>query len=70
VLRLDGALPEAFEAKVAERREDGSLKLSLADHAAIEGILAALRESRVAVLEMEILQPDLEDVFVQIMRRS
>jgi ABC-2 type transport system ATP-binding protein len=70
VLRLDGALPEAFEAKVAERREDGSLKLALADHAAIEGILAALRESRVAVLEMEILQPDLEDVFVQIMRRS
>jgi ABC-2 type transport system ATP-binding protein len=70
VLRLDGALPEAFEAKVAERREDGSLKLLLADHAAIEGVLAALRESRVAVLEMEILQPDLEDVFVQIMRRS
>jgi ABC-2 type transport system ATP-binding protein len=70
VLRLDGALPEAFEAKVAERREDGSLKLALADHAAIEGVLAALRESRVAVLEMEILQPDLEDVFVQIMRRS
>jgi ABC-2 type transport system ATP-binding protein len=70
VLRLDGALPEAFKAKVAERREDGSLKLSLADHAAIEGVLAALRESRVGVLEMEILQPDLEDVFVQIMRRS
>ena len=70
VLRLDGALPGALEAKVAERREDESLKLSLPDHAAIEGVLAALREARVAVLEMEILQPDLEDVFVQIMQRS
>jgi ABC-2 type transport system ATP-binding protein len=70
VLRLDGALPEALAAKVAERREDGALKLSLPDHAAIEGVLAALREASVTVLEMEILQPDLEDVFVQIMQRS
>ncbi len=70
VMRLNGALPEAFQAKVVERREDGSVKLSLSDHAAIEGLLAALREAQVTVLEMEILQPDLEDVFVQIMRRS
>jgi ABC-2 type transport system ATP-binding protein len=70
VLRLNAPLPVALEAKLAERREDGSLKLSLPDHAAVEGVLAALREARVAVLEMEILQPDLEDVFVQIMQRS
>jgi ABC-2 type transport system ATP-binding protein len=69
-MRLSAALPDALESKVVERRDDGSLKLSLSDHAAIEGVLAALRESRVAVLEMEILQPDLEDVFVQIMQRS
>ena len=70
VLRLGGPLPGVLDPKVVERREDGSLKLSLPDHAAIEGVLAALREAHVAVLEMEILQPDLEDVFVQIMQRS
>jgi len=70
VLRLGGVLPPVLEAKVAERRDDGSLKLALPDHAAVEGVLAALREAHVAVLEMEILQPDLEDVFVQIMQRS
>jgi ABC-2 type transport system ATP-binding protein len=70
VLRLGGVLPPVLEAKVAERRDDGSLKLVLPDHAAVEGVLAALREAHVAVLEMEILQPDLEDVFVQIMQRS
>ncbi len=70
VLRLGAALPEPLQQKVVERRDDGSVRLLLPDHAAVEGILAALREARVAVLEMEILQPDLEDVFVQIMNRS
>lgn len=70
VLRLDSPLPGALDPKVVERREDGSLKLSLPDYAAVESVLAALREARVAVLEMEILQPDLEDVFVQIMNRA
>jgi ABC-2 type transport system ATP-binding protein len=69
-LRLDGALPAALESRVAERREDGTLRLALPDYAAVEGVLAALREARVAVQEMEVLQPDLEDVFVQIMQKS
>ena len=70
VLRLGAALPEALGPKVVERRDDGSVRLALPDHAAVEGVLAVLRETHVAVLEMEILQPDLEDVFVQIMQRS
>ena len=32
--------------------------------------MAALRGAGVTVQEMEILQPDLEEVFVQIMRRT
>ena len=70
VLRLGAALPEALGPKVVERRDDGSVRLALPDHAAVEGVLAVLRETHVAVLEMEILQPDLEDVFVLIMQRS
>jgi ABC-2 type transport system ATP-binding protein len=70
VLRLGAALPAALGPKVVERLDDGSVRLALPDHAAVEGVLAVLRETHVAVLEMEILQPDLEDVFVQIMQRS
>jgi len=70
VLRLDSALPAVLEPRVAERREDGALRLALPDYAAVEGVMAVLREARVAVLEMEILQPDLEDVFVQIMNKA
>ncbi|MFN9490914.1 MAG: ABC transporter ATP-binding protein [Betaproteobacteria bacterium] len=70
VLRLGAALPAALEPRVAERREDGALRLSLPDYAAVEGVMAALREARAPVLEMEILQPDLEDVFVQIMWKT
>jgi len=70
VLRLGAALPAALEPRVAERREDGALRLALRDYAAVEGVMAALREARAPVLEMEILQPDLEDVFVQIMRKT
>jgi hypothetical protein len=32
-------------------------------------VLARLRESHVQVQEMEVMQADLEDVFVQMMRR-
>lgn len=70
VLRLAAALPAALQARVAERREDGAIRLALPDYAAVESVLATLREARVAVQEMEILQPDLEDVFVQIMRKA
>ncbi len=35
---------------------------------AVESTLASLRNARCRVLEMELLQPDLEDIFVEIMR--
>lgn len=49
-------------------RRDGSLySLKLKDYAEIELVLLTLRESGVEILEMQLLQPDLEDVFVKIM---
>ena len=69
-LRLDGALPQQLETLVAERRDDGAIRLALPEYPEVERVMAALREARVAVKEMEIMQPDLEEVFVQIMRKS
>jgi ABC-2 type transport system ATP-binding protein len=69
-LRLGGALPARLEARVAQRREDGAIRLALPDYAEVERVMAALREDGVTVQEMEIMQPDLEEVFVQIMRRA
>ncbi|MGA0023638.1 MAG: ABC transporter ATP-binding protein [Burkholderiales bacterium] len=69
-LRLGGTLPPQLEPLVAERREDGAIRLALPDYADVERVMAALREASVGVQEMEIMQPDLEEVFVQIMQRS
>ncbi len=69
-LRLGGALPPQLEPLVAERRDDGAIRLALPEYAEVERVMAALREARVGVQEMEIMQPDLEEVFVQIMRRA
>jgi len=69
-LRLGGALPASLEQLVAERHEDGAIRLALPEYTEVERVMAALREARVAVQEMEIMQPDLEEVFVQIMQKS
>jgi ABC-2 type transport system ATP-binding protein len=69
-LRLVGTLPPQLEPLVAERRDDGAIRLALPEYAEVERVMAALREARVGVQEMEIMQPDLEEVFVQIMRKS
>ena len=69
-LRLGGALPPQLEALVAERRDDGAIRLALPEYAEVERVMAALRVAGVAVQEMEIMQPDLEEVFVQIMNKA
>ena len=69
-LRLGGALPVRLEPLVAQREEDGAIRLALPDYAEVERVMAALREDGVTVQEMEIMQPDLEEVFVQIMRKA
>jgi ABC-2 type transport system ATP-binding protein len=66
-LRLGGAeLPPALAARVRDGH-DGVHTLRLRSYAEIEGVLAEVREAGARIEELELLQPDLEDVFVQIM---
>jgi ABC-2 type transport system ATP-binding protein len=71
VLRLDpNVLPPALEPLVVERRIDGAFRLALKDYVEVENVMAQLRKAQVRVHEMEVMQPDLEEVFVQIMRKA
>ena len=60
-------LPAALEPLVQDRGPGGRTTLALQDYAALENVMATLRREGIQVLEMEILQADLEDVFMQIM---
>ena len=61
-------LPPALQASHAGRDGESEI-LQLPDHAALEGVLAAVRAAGAQVKEMELLETDLEDVFVQMMRK-
>ena len=65
-LRLDAdALPELAPAQVLAR-EGALLTLRLASARELEGVLARLREAGVGIVELELEQPDLEDVFLRL----
>jgi ABC-2 type transport system ATP-binding protein len=69
-LRLSGAaLPPALAGRVRDSR-DGTHTLRLRSYAEVEGLLAQVREAGAQIEELELLQPDLEDVFVQIMKEA
>jgi ABC-2 type transport system ATP-binding protein len=66
-LRLSGAaLPAALAARSRDSR-DATHTLRLRSYTEVEGVLAQVREAGAQIEELELLQPDLEDVFVQIM---
>jgi ABC-2 type transport system ATP-binding protein len=44
--------------------------VKLRDFGEVESVLAALRTAGCEIEEMELQQPDLEDVFLEIMRRE
>lgn len=67
-IRLSGALPECFRA--SDRGGDGEHVLTLDGYPDLEPTLAILRESGNEIVEMELLQPDLEDIFLEIMRKG
>jgi len=70
-LRIDpDCMPAAWTARITERLEGGAYRLALSDYDEVESLMAALRCAGVKVQEMELMQPDLEEVFVQIMRKS
>ena len=69
-LRLAGAaLPAALAGRVRDSR-DALHTLRLRSYAEVEGVLTQVREAGAQIEEMELLQPDLEDVFVQIMKEA
>jgi len=66
-VRLDGPLPDALP--VLPIATDAGLHTFRLDHnSELEPMLGAFRRSGRQVLEVEVAQPDLEEVFVQIMR--
>ncbi|HUW51460.1 MAG TPA: ABC transporter ATP-binding protein [Sulfuricella sp.] len=62
-------LPDALQPLLAGE-EAGWFSLVLSDCAALEGVLATLREANVAVADLEVSKPDLEEVFLRIMGKS
>jgi ABC-2 type transport system ATP-binding protein len=63
-------LPETLRPLLVERREDGAYRLAVANYVDVGQVLAELRAAQVEILELEVMQPDLEEIFVQIMRRA
>ena len=70
VLRIDpDRLPESFAARATQRLEGGAYRLALENYDELETLMASLRKHHIEVRELEVMQPDLEEVFVQIMRQ-
>ncbi len=63
--------PDQLPAAVQEKQtgcHNGFHELKIDAYAQIEAVLAELRQARIQILEMQLQQPDLEDVFVDLMR--
>ncbi len=66
-----GGLPPALELlRMPSSPGERAVRLRLSGYQAVEPILAACREAGCDIEDMEINKADLEDVFVQIMRRE
>ena len=64
---ISSSLYSSFDSAVAlESYAEGCFILRVNNYSKIESVLAALRIEQIRVLEMELMQPDLEDVFVKI----
>lgn len=69
-LRLaPNVLPPALQPLMSDREEEYHI-LALREYSELEDVMAALRTAGSQVLEMQVLQPDLEKVFVRIMGNS
>lgn len=68
-LKLSADLPQSLTAMV--RHQDAlDYMLNLNEITQIEFVLAELRNANVSVLDMQLIEPDLEDVFVDLIGRS
>lgn len=66
---MPDVLPASLQ-PLFNNHEDGCHFLALEDYAQVEDVLAALRAVRTQVVEMQVLQPDLEEVFMKIMNTT
>ncbi|MDN5754008.1 MAG: ABC transporter ATP-binding protein [Nitrosospira sp.] len=66
---LPDALPSALQSLLSGREEECYI-LAIEEYSRLENVMTALRVAEVKILEMEVLQPDLEEVFVKIMRNT
>ena len=65
--------PDALPAELQPlqiRHDGGMVELRIDSYAHVESILSVLRSAQIQILEMHLQQPDLEDVFVSMMRNS
>ncbi len=71
-LKLErGELPPALAARRVTGEPEGDrsrVTLKLRDYAELEELLAELRQARLAIAELELQPPDLEEVFVRVMK--
>jgi ABC-2 type transport system ATP-binding protein len=66
---IPDTLPDSIKPMVISHI-DGGCRLALKDYVQLEDIMAAIRHAGTKVQEMEVMQPDLEEVFVQIMQKA
>lgn len=66
---LPDTLPAALQT-LQLSHSGGMVELRIDTYAQVESILSALRAAQIEILEMYLQQPDLEDVFVNMMRNS
>ncbi|MCE7914576.1 MAG: ABC transporter ATP-binding protein [Nitrosomonas sp. PRO4] len=66
---LPDTLPKSLQA-LQINHSGGMYELRINDYARMEFILSALRSEQIQILEMHLQQPDLEDVFVRLMRNG
>ncbi len=69
-LRLNTeSVPAAWQSRLL-RDPDGSWRINFSEYSDLEALLADLRGANVQVIEMRLQEPDLEDVFTDIMKRT
>ena len=69
-VKLEGSELPASLAKGAAREASGAWRIPIVDVAHVEQALAALRSAGAAVSSLEVAEPELEEVFVKIMRHE
>ncbi len=70
-LRLvEGTLPEALQPLLTDHAACNDYELALREYRDIETVLAEVRRNGLEIAHLELEQPDLEEVFVEIMRRD